>query len=202
MFVVGLTGGIGSGKSTVSAHLQHLGAAIIDTDVIAHRLTAPAGRALPALAKLFPDCMHQDGSLDRARLRARVFTRAEDKARLESLLHPLIGEEVEHELRQPELAEAAYTVLVVPLLFESGRLLPLCHTVVAVDADPESQIARVCQTRGLDRAEVERILGQQLSCEERNRRAQFVLRNDASLDALGSKTRDLHQALAASAACS
>ena len=193
MYKVGLTGGIGSGKSKVADMLAALGAAVIDTDVISHDLTAPGGAAIEPIRRAFgPDVIAENGALDRAAMRELVFQSPEARRRLESILHPLIRAETEARAR---VAEGCYAVFVVPLLIESGTWLDRLDRVCVVDCDPETQIARVQARSGLTRDAIARIMSAQASREERNAAAHDIVNNGGgtSLDELEHQVRALHE---------
>ena len=190
-FLVGLTGGIGSGKSAAASYLGALGASVVDTDEISHRLTGPGGAAIPAIEGAFgPEYITADGRLDRARMRARVFSEPAARETLEAILHPMIRTVVWQEL---DSADAAYSVLVVPLLFETGQYLDSVNRVLVVDCDESIQRQRVMQRSGLDDAEVRRIMAAQCSREARLQRADDVVDNSGSLDQLHRQLDSLHQ---------
>lgn len=173
---IGLTGGIGSGKSRVADRLAELGAALIDTDVIAHQLTAPGGDAMPALRAAFGDAIADaQGALDRAAMRDLVFRDPAARGRLERILHPMIGAAVD---REAATARGCYQVFVVPLLVESGRWRDRVDRICVVDCDPATQIARVGIRSGLDPEAVERILQAQATREARLAVADDVIVND------------------------
>lgn len=199
MFVVALTGGIGSGKTTVSDRLAALGATIIDADTVSRALTAPGGDAVAAIGEAFPDAMSEPDCIDRARLRAITFSDAPARARLEAILHPRIAEQIHQSLASPSDPHAPYTVLVVPLLVETQTYLPLCHAVVVVDAPAEEQVARAAGRPGMTRDQAQRIVDAQASRVVRLAHAQFVLTNDSTLDSLERQIEKLHLALVASA---
>jgi dephospho-CoA kinase len=202
VWILGLTGGIGSGKSAVAERFARHGAAIIDTDVIAHALTAPGGVALPALQAAFGKVvMASDDTLDRAVLRRLVFADPAMRARLESILHPLIRAEVEAQLRRLASADFCYGVLVVPLLVETGAYRAQIQRMLVVDCPPELQIARVMARSGLTRAEVEAILAAQAPRRQRLAVADDVISNDDGLAALDSAVAKLHDKYVALAAC-
>lgn len=193
MYKVGLTGGIGSGKSKVADMLAALGAAVIDTDVISHDLTAPGGAAIEPIRRAFgPDLIAENGALDRPAMRELVFQSPEARRRLESILHPLIRVETEARAR---VAEGCYAVFVVPLLIESGTWLDRLDRVCVVDCDPETQIARVQARSGLTRDAIARIMSAQASREERNAAAHDIVNNGGgtSLDELEHQVRALHE---------
>ncbi|MBN8746568.1 Dephospho-CoA kinase [Xylophilus ampelinus] len=173
---IGLTGGIGSGKSTVSVLLQALGAAIVDTDAIARSLTLAGGPAMPALVQAFgPDMADATGALDRVRMRERVFADAAAKRVLESILHPLIGAECE---RQAGLAEAPAVVFDVPLLVESGRWRRLVDKVLVVDTSTQTQRERVKARSGWSDDAIQAVIAQQATRAARRAAADAVLFND------------------------
>ena len=193
MYKVGLTGGIGSGKSRVADMLAGWGAAVIDTDVIAHDLTAPGGAAIEPIRQAFgAEVIAENGSLDRAVMRELVFQSPEARKRLEAILHPMIRSET---IERARVAKGAYVVFVVPLLVESGKWVDALDRVCVVDCDPETQIARVQARSGLTREAIERIMSAQASREARLAVAHDVVFNgsDTSLDALESRVQALHQ---------
>ena len=191
---VGLTGGIGSGKTTVSNQLARLGAGIVDTDLIAHQITASNGLAIPLIKKQFgPEFIDPSGSLDRGKMRALVFNDLMARKSLEAITHPLIREET---IRQAKLvleAGVPYLVFVVPLLIESGTWRPLLDCVVVVDCPEKTQIERVMQRSNLPQSEVEKILAAQASRQERLAYADFVIENQDNLDHLRAEVLKLHQ---------
>ena len=180
-FIVGLTGGIGSGKSAAAEHFARLGAAVVDTDAIAHELTAAGGAAIPSLVAAFgPDILTPDGALDRAKMRALAFTDPAVKHRLEAILHPLIRQEAD--ARCLAAADAPYVVLVVPLLIEAGEDYRRRYQRIAVvDCPEEIQIARVRARSGLDEDLIRRIMAQQASRAERLAAADHILDNGGDL---------------------
>lgn len=200
MFVVGLTGGIGSGKSTVADCFTAAGVPVIDTDVIARELTAPGGTALEAIRAAFGDTVMQaNGRLDRAALRRRVFADAPARRQLEAILHPLIRQRVEQTLAT---LTASFAVIVIPLLVESGGYRDVLDRVLVVDCPEDLQIARVVTRSGLGHDEVAAILAAQASRAERLAVADDVIHNTGAPEALRAEVAILHQhylALAASA---
>ena len=192
--LIGLTGGIGSGKTTVSNQLGKLGAGIIDTDVIAHQITAPNGPAIESIRQHFgPDYIDANGALDRVKMRTLVFANPEAKKALEAITHPLIRQETIKQALQKTKDGAPYLVFVVPLLLESGTWIDLIDRLVAVDCPVETQISRVMQRNNLPRAEVEKILQSQASREDRLAHADFVIENQGSLDQLIEEVNQLNQ---------
>jgi dephospho-CoA kinase len=192
--IVGLTGGIGSGKSAAAAFFARHGAAVIDTDALAHELTAPGGAAMAAIRDTFGAAViAESGALDRAAMRHLVFNDAVARGRLESILHPLIR--AESQLRcERDLAQGApYAVLVVPLLVESGTYRNRVSRVVVVDCDETTQIARVMARSGMSREEVQRIMAAQASRAERLAAADDTLNNDADISGLELQVAALHR---------
>jgi dephospho-CoA kinase len=173
---VGLTGGIGSGKSTVAGFLREAGAAIVDTDAISRALTLPGGAAMPAIADTFgPEFITADGALDRDRMRALAFSDGDAKRRLEAILHPLISAEA---ACQADAATASLIVFDVPLLVESGRWRSRVSRVLVVDCSPETQTARVLQRPGWTPERVAGALAAQTSRQARRAAADAVLLNE------------------------
>jgi dephospho-CoA kinase len=189
-FVVGLTGGIGSGKSAAADEFARLGATVVDTDAIAHQLTAPGGAALPQIARLFGKDFIRDGKMDRQRMRERVFSDPAAKKMLEGLLHPLIREESG---RRIAAAAGPYVVHVVPLLVESPDYRRRVDRVLVVDAPEEAQLARVRARSGLAEDEVRAIVRTQAARAARLAAADDVIDNAGPLDALRNQVAALHQ---------
>lgn len=190
-YVVGLTGGIGSGKSAVADLFAALGVNVVDADAVAHALTRAGGSAMPAVCAEFGDGVADaDGALDRAAMRARVFADPPARRRLEAILHPMIREESERRLAAG--AGAPYAILMVPLLVESGSYRQRVNRIAVVDCAEETQIARVMSRNGLAREEVERILAAQATRAERLAAADDVIYNDGALAALAPQVERLH----------
>ena len=177
---IGLTGGIGSGKSTVAQTLVELGAALVDTDAIARRLTAPHGAALPAIAQVFGSEMVSDqGGLDRDRMRALAFSDPSARRRLEGILHPLIGETARAEAMAAMQADAAAVVFDVPLLAESTHWRGRVDRVLVVDCEEATQVRRVMARNGWAEETVLRVIAQQASRPLRRSIADAVIFNDS-----------------------
>ena len=189
-FVVGLTGGIGSGKSVAAEMFRELGAAVVDTDAIAHELTAAHGAAMPAIRAAFCESVATpDGSLNRAVMRDRVFTDAAARARLEAILHPMIRAQA---LLRCAAATEPYAVLVVPLLVEvGGAYRQAMSRVVAIDCPEETQLVHV-MARGLSREEVARIMAAQSTRVARLAAADDVIDNGGDLADLRRQVEALH----------
>ena len=190
-FVVGLTGGIGSGKSAAAADFAALGATVVDTDVIAHELTAKGGAAMVAIEKLLgPEAVSGDGSMNRSKVRERVFADPAAKRKLEALLHPMIREE---SARRIAAARGPYVVHVVPLLIESPDYRKRVDRVLVVDCPEETQVARARARAGLSENEVRAIMRTQATRAERVAAADDVIDNAGSREALRKQVGALHQ---------
>jgi dephospho-CoA kinase len=191
-FSVGLTGGIGSGKSTVAELFAAQGAAIVDTDLIAHQLTAPQGLAMPHIRTLFgDDYVMADGAMDRQKMRAAVFADPTAKAKLEAILHPLIRSETE---RTAAEAQGPYLLFVVPLLVESRVWQQRVSRVLVIDCPEEIQIRRVMQRNGFSEEQVRAIMATQAPRATRLAAADDVIVNDGvDASALQNAVSALHQ---------
>lgn len=190
-FCIGLTGGIGSGKSSAAGLFQELGAGVVDTDQIAHELTGPGGAAIAAIRSQFgAEYIAADGGLARAEMRRLVFSNGAAKKELETLLHPLIRKQAVARIAE---ARQPYVLVVVPLLFETGAYRELVSRVLVVDCPEEMQIARTMQRSRLTADEVRAIMAAQLPRSERLARADEVLRNDDDIDALRRQIGILHE---------
>lgn len=197
-FIVGLTGGIGSGKSAAADLFAELGAGIVDTDRIAHALTAPGGAAMVAIREAFGDgVLSGDGALNRPAMRALAFESPDARKRLEAILHPMIRQESE---RQCLAATAPYVILAVPLLIESGTYRERVQRLCVVDCPEAVQVARVMQRSGLDEPQVRAIMAAQASRAERLAAADDVVDNAGSLEALRTQVAGLHHRYLALAA--
>ena len=189
-YVVGLTGGIGSGKSAAADAFAALGASVVDTDAIAHTLSRAGGAAMPRIRAAFgADVVGADGAMDRKRMRDLVFRDGTARARLEAILHPMIRAESE---RQVRAATGPYAVLVVPLLVESGSYRERVDRVLVVDCSEDLQLERVMRRSGLPAEEVRRILAAQASRAECLAAADDVIDNSGPIDALQQSARRLH----------
>ncbi len=175
---IGLTGGIGSGKSTVAGHWVALGAHLIDTDALARTLTLPGGAAISALRDEFgPEVLNRSGALDRARMRALAFADADAKRRLEGILHPLIGAEA---MRLAAQSTRTAIVFDVPLLGEASSWRARCDRIVVVDCSEATQVDRVMLRSGWDAAQVRSVIAQQIPRAMRRAIADAVIDNDSS----------------------
>lgn len=194
MLVV-LTGGVASGKTTVSDRLAHSGAPVIDTDVIAREVVSPGSPGLDRIVETFgADILDESGSLDRRSLREQVFARPRQRRRLERILHPLIEKEARRQIARFQSAD--YVVLVVPLLVESG-LFEDADRVVVVDVPESLQIRRLLARDGVEREKAEAMLAAQASRAERLAVADEVIENTGTLEGLGQASDALHKRLVA-----
>jgi dephospho-CoA kinase len=191
--VIGLTGGIGSGKSTVADMLVARGASLVDTDRIAHELTAPGGDAIgPIRAAFGDDAIAADGSMDRSAMRTRAFSDPDVRRRLEAILHPMIRARTDEGIRSAVAAGAPYVIVAVPLLVESGRRAGRFDRVLVVDCPPEVQIERVMRRNRLSRGQVESILAAQATREQRIAAADDVIDNGGDTAALAPQVDAIH----------
>lgn len=189
-FVVGLTGGIGSGKSTVADLFVALGAGLVDTDAIAHQLTAAGGAAMPLLIREFgPGVATAEGALDRPVMRRRAFADPSARARLEGILHPRIREE---SARLCQAAATPYVILAVPLLIESGAYRDRCDRILVVDCPEGRQVERVMARNGMSEDEIRAIMATQASRQERLAAADDIVINDGDREGLCDQVEALH----------
>ena len=192
-FIIGLTGGIGSGKSTVAGLFTARGVALVDTDEIAHTLTAPGGGAMDAIGSTFGrEFIAADGSLDRATTRRRVFAQPSMRRELEAILHPRIQEAVELALRSDSVRRAPYTILAVPLLFESQTYRQRTSRSLLVDCGTACQIQRVGRRSGLTETETHRIMAAQLPRPIRLQLADDLIWNGGAAERLAPQVDRLH----------
>lgn len=192
MLRVGLTGGIGSGKTAVSDHFAELGAPVIDTDVLAREVVEPGEPALEQLVDAFGrDILLDDGSLNRERLRATVFDDPEARRRVEAIVHPAIRQRLREQLKSLERQAEPYCIIVVPLLVETD-FQEMVDRVLVVEAPRERRIGWVMARSDMRRDEVEAIMESQASDEERASLAHDIIYNDGSLDDLKEKVDRLH----------
>ncbi len=192
-YIVGLTGGIGSGKSTVAALFAKLGVARVDTDAIAHALTASGGRAMGIIrTRLGTQFIATDGALDRVVTRNRVFADTKVKAELEAILHPLIQEEVDIALGDDRLRQATYTLLEVPLLFEASAYRHRTHKTLLIDCPVASQTERTQSRTGLNGDIAKRIIDAQIPRAVRLQLADDVIWNGDAIESLGHQVEMLN----------
>ena len=189
-FCIGLTGGIGSGKSSAARHFQSLGTGVVDVDDISHTLTKPAGAAIPEIARQFGAAfIAADGSLDRAQMRELVFKDPKAKSRLEAILHPLIGRQAREQVSR---ATQPYVLLVVPLLLETNAYADVLQRIAVVDCSEQTQIERTMRRSQLTETAVRAIMAAQLSRAERLAKADDVLNNDGEEGSLRQQVAQLH----------
>lgn len=190
-YCIGLTGGIGSGKSRAAAMFGELGADVIDTDAIAHELTQAGGPAMPAITAAFgAEVVADNGGLDRAAMRELVFADPASRALLEGILHPLIGGVTRGRVAS---STAPYVLLVVPLLLEKGGFRDLVRRVLVVDCEESRQIDRTMRRSGLTEAAVRAIMAAQIPRQQRLDAADDIIRNDGDVAQLRSQVAVLHQ---------
>lgn len=199
---IGLTGGIGSGKSAVAHLLEKEGVIVIDTDAIAHAITAPNGAAMSAIQANFgQDFINPDQSLNRTKMRELVFNDPVAKLTLEKITHPLITEETLRLAQEATLKNPPYVVFMVPLLIESRKWLdqapPRINYLVVVDCPEKEQIRRVQERNGLPVDMIQKIIDQQATRQQRAERADFVIHNDGDFAHLEAQTKVLHQRILA-----
>ena len=191
MLKLGLTGGIGSGKSSAARMFSERGVPVIDTDVIAHQLTAAGGAALPAIRAAFgAEVLQADGALERSAMRRRVFSDEAERHKLEAILHPLIRQSVEQQLAR---LSSPYVLVVIPLLVESGDYRVLLDRILVVDSAEARQVERVRERSGLSLDDTRAIIAAQASREQRLAAADEVLDNNGSLADLCDQVDRLHQ---------
>jgi dephospho-CoA kinase len=188
--VVGITGGIGSGKTAVTRRFEQRGITVVDADVVARLVVEPGTPALSAITSHFgASILQADGSLDRAALRSRVFSDEKQRRWLEQLTHPLIAQEI---MDQISASRSPYTILSSPLLLDTSQKA-LVDCVVVVDAPEELQLQRTMQRDSNDEAQVRRIMAAQMARAERLERADIVIDNSRSLEELDSQIEELHK---------
>lgn len=194
-FTVGLTGGIGSGKSTVARAFEAYGIIVVDADAIAHQLTAPGGAAIAAIRHRFgPEFIEPGGALNRAKMRAHVFAQPEQRKHLEAILHPMIRVETS---RQADAAQSAYRILMIPLLVEAQSADPAWRArfdrILVVDCSEATQISRVMARSGLAQAAVRAIMATQVTRDVRRAAADDIVDNDGAVDHLPAQVERLHR---------
>ncbi|MCS6230715.1 dephospho-CoA kinase [Shewanella baltica] len=189
-FVVGLTGGIGSGKTTVANLFAAEGITLVDADIVAREVVAPGSKGLETIVTHFgAEILTPEGELDRAKLRQRIFSHPEEREWLNQLLHPMIRQEM---LAQVEKATSAYVIMVVPLLFENG-LDRLVNRTLVVDISPELQINRTVKRDNVDASQVNNIISSQCSRSEKLARADDIIDNQGEISTLKREVLALHQ---------
>lgn len=190
-FTLGLTGGIGSGKTTVASMFADLGVSIVDTDVIARDICEPNGIAIPFILESFgQDYILSSGAMDRNKMRELVFTNPEQRVKLENILHPLIRQETELALIK---ADGIYNIIVIPLLVESSYWRENLPRILVIDCEEEIQIERVMKRNLFSREQVLSIMANQATRKERLRYAHDVIQSNASLDHIRQQVALLHE---------
>ena len=197
MSIIALTGGLGSGKSEAAKQFAKLGVPVVDTDVIAHALTANGAPALKQISELFgPQFLTNEAALDRAKLRAHVFAHPQERSKLEALLHPLIRAAALKQLAENEHQQHPdYQILVIPLLFENNQYQTSIHKILLIDCDEQLQIARAMARSFLTQAEAQAILDAQVSRTTRLKLADEVIENNGTLAELTESVEKMHQKL-------
>ena len=191
MYVVGMTGGIGSGKSEAARLFAELGVPIVDVDAISHELTSSGQITLKKITQTFgQDILNVDGSLNRKALRKKVFADSEARKNLEAILHPVIYDNVIKMLQNN--AKSPYQILAIPLLFESDRYLKIINLSLVIDSPPEIQIARASKRDGLWEADIQKIIDVQMPRAQRNSLADDIISNEGTIDELREKIKQIH----------
>ncbi|MAG43564.1 MULTISPECIES: dephospho-CoA kinase [Thalassolituus] len=190
MFILGLTGGIGSGKSAASAYFRNQGIVVVDADIVAREVVEPGQPALLAIKQRYgSEALHDDGTLNRAWLRAKVFAEPDERKWLESQTHPRIRDSI---IAQLKAATSPYAILESPLLFESGQSELVARTLV-IDVPEEIQVERASSRDGNEEEQIRRIIAAQIPRSERLQRADDAVDNSGNLEALYSQLEPLHQ---------
>jgi len=190
-YCIGLTGGIGSGKSLAASMFGEMGAGVVDTDEISHEITSSGGSAMPDIISAFgSSAAAADGSLDRAAMRRRIFADPEARRSLENILHPRIRETARMRVNR---SAAPYVLLVVPLLLETGAYRDIIRRTLVVDCNEDLQVSRTSTRSRIDEDSVRAIMAAQISRGERLARADDIIRNDGDLDGLRRQVAMLHE---------
>ncbi len=192
-YLVGLTGGIGSGKSTVAILFKECGVAVVDSDEISHNLTRAGGEAIELIRAEFGDeFIDISGALDRARMRSLAFSDPRSRKQLEAILHPLIRRKMLEQVKGNS-AKSPYMLLVIPLLFEADNYRELVQRVAVVDCDENTQLTRTLRRSGMIEHEARAIMAEQIARAERLKLADDVIHNDADMDNLRLQVKQLHR---------
>ena len=188
--VIGLTGGIGCGKSLASQYFSDLGVCVIDTDVIARTITQPNGKAMVEIKNVFGiSYLTKDGALDRDKMRQLIFSDKNTRLRLEKILHPIILSET---VQQIASTHSPYVVVVIPLLFETKDYDTIVHRILVIDCDEQQQISRVMARNNLSEQQVKSIMATQVSRKERLQKADDIITNNQDTDYLKTEVAKLH----------
>lgn len=190
---LGLTGGIGSGKSTAAGMLARLGAVVIDADAISRAITASGGIAIHPIQSAFGDgVLTANRALDREKMRRLIFSEPAAKARLEAIVHPLVGQAIAQQEQQAQAAKVRCMVFDIPLLVESGRWRQMLDRILVIDCEEETQIARVTARSGMAAADVQKIMATQASRSRRLAAADLVVFNDGiSIEDLAQRMQEI-----------
>ena len=192
MFVVGLTGGIGSGKSAATAIFEDLGIDVVDADLASREAVLPGSKALDQIQKKFGnEILLEDQSLNRAKLREIIFDNSDDKTWLEQLLHPEIRHIIQSKL---ENSSSKYVILVSPLLFETDQH-EFCNTTILIDSSLNSQVSRTSKRDSVSEDSVKKIISAQMSRDDKLKIAKIVINNDDSLEQLELNVKKVHENL-------
>ena len=192
MYIIGLTGGIGSGKSEAAKLFSKLGVPIVDVDKISRDLTIEGQPIIKEIAKAFgQEILINDRTLNRDQLRSIIFADESARKKLEAILHPAIYNKAIEELQKN--TSAIYQILVIPLLFESDRYLKIINRSLVIDSDPEMQISRASSRDHHSREDIQKIINAQMHREQRNLLADDIILNDGSIEALDQKIAQLHE---------
>ncbi len=191
-YLIGLTGGIGSGKSTVAILFKECGVTVVDSDEISHQLTRAGGECIAAIRAEFGDeFIDGNGALDRSKMRHLAFSDARSRKRLEAILHPTIRQKM---LEQVQVNSAdPYLLLVIPLLLETDNYHDLVQRILVVDCEEETQLARTMRRSGMIKQEVHAIMAGQISREDRLKCADDIIRNDADVESLRLQVKQMHR---------
>lgn len=194
LWSVALTGGIGSGKSAAAHEFEKLGVQVIDSDALAHQITAPNGSAIPLIIESFGhEYIDASGALNRAKMRDLVFNDATALKKLEAITHPLIRESSDKAALAASSKNPPYLIFMIPLLFESNRWEGRYKKIISVDCPIEQQIERVMARNHLEKSEIQKIIAAQVSREKRNSNADFIIDNSGSWDELRFQVVKIHQ---------
>ncbi|GAB6026767.1 hypothetical protein CHUAL_013266 [Chamberlinius hualienensis] len=195
MFLVGLTGGIASGKSTVAYELHKLGVVVLDADVIARQVVEPGKKAWKKISKAFPEAIKDSGEIDREKLGQIIFSDASKRKLLDHITHPEIYKTMFWEAVTLLLKGEKFIVLDLPLLFESGVVLDYLHKIIVVTCNEEQQIERLCHRNALNKEDALRRIKAQMPLEEKCKKAQFIINNSGSLSETKSQAQSIYQVL-------
>lgn len=199
MFLVGLTGGVATGKSTVSNMFRELGVPVVDADAMARRIVEPGRKAWRGIKKEFGQCVfHDNGELNRAALRTIIFEDEEQRQKLNRITHPEIYKEMAWETVKCALAGHQYIVMDLPLLFEAGVMVKYMHKIIVVTCEEDLQLQRFMEQRHLSERESKLMIGAQMPLDQKAAMAQFVIENSGSIQDTQEQVQRIHQRLSRS----